>query len=85
MNVVQPRFLWLFACPAPDGERGVEHQNALLRPLGERAVLWRLDAEVALELLVDVLEAGRNLDARLNGKAQTGAPDRGRGRGPGRE
>ena len=53
-----------------DGERSVEHENALLCPLGERTVLGRLDAEVAFQLLEDVLEARRQLDARLHGKAE---------------
>lgn len=44
-----------------DGERGVEQEDSLLRPLAEVAVLGHseLDLLVAAQVLVDVLQRGR--------------------------
>ena len=54
-----------------DRQHAVEQEHALLRPMFEKAVALRPDAEVALQLLVDVDEARRRADPRLDREAQT--------------
>ena len=49
--------LWLFRLPAAYGQSRVQHEHTALRPLGERAVLGRYNAEITLQLLEDVLQA----------------------------
>src|SRR4029079_7337294 len=44
-----------------DRQHAVEEKYALLRPMFEEAVAWPFDAEVALQLFVDILEARRGL------------------------
>ena len=45
--------------PAAYGQSRVQHEHTALRPLGERAVLGRCNAEITLQLLEDVLQARR--------------------------
>ncbi|MNM61961.1 hypothetical protein D3C81_732740 [compost metagenome] len=53
-----------------DGQRGVEQQHALLGPVLQAAVVGRVDVQVALELLEDVLQRRRHRHARLHREAQ---------------
>ena len=50
----------------------VEHQHAALCPRDEVAVAWAFEGafEVALELSVNILEAGRHLDAAADAKGE---------------
>ena len=57
--------------PAPDGQGGVEQQNALLRPRGQTAARGRFQSHVGLQLPEDVFQAGRRLDARPHREAQS--------------
>ena len=53
-----------------DGERGVEEQNALLRPAAQTAALGRAAAGVGLYFLKDVLQRGRQLHSVFYREAQ---------------
>lgn len=57
--------------PAAYGQSRVQHEHTALRPLGERAVLGRYNAEITLQLLEDVLQARRRLNTRLNREAKS--------------
>gem|GEM_PF-4330933 len=54
-----------------DGQHGVQHQHALLRPIGQLAVTRIDEADVIRELFEDVFERRRRLHPALNGKAET--------------
>ena len=71
VKVVQPRFYMAVRLPAAYGQSRVRHEHTALRPLGERAVLGRYNAEITLQLLEDVLQARRRLNTRLNRKAKS--------------
>jgi len=51
-------------------QRGIEHQHALIRPMLQIAVTRRIDVQIALELLENVLQRRRWRNARLHGEAQ---------------
>jgi hypothetical protein len=54
----------IMRCAAQEAVRGVEEQDAALRPLGEAAVVGAAPAgDAALELGVDLLEGGRHRHA----------------------
>ncbi len=57
--------------PTAYGQSRVQHEHTALRPLGERAVLGRYNAEITLQLLEDVLQARRRLNTRLNREAKS--------------
>ena len=53
-----------------DGEDGVEHQDALLRPGHKVAVVWNAEADVVLQLLKNVFQRRGRFDARPHGEAE---------------
>ena len=54
----------------PDGEHGVEHQYTLVGPLQKIAVAGDGAAQIGLQLLVHILQRGRDLHAPLHRKSK---------------
>lgn len=57
--------------PAAHSQCGVEHQNTLLCPCGQAAVLWLLNPHIGFQLFEYIAKAGRRGDAGLHGKAKS--------------
>ncbi len=55
---------------SPHREHGIQQQDALIRPMGEVAMLRNRHTERRVQLLVDVLQRRRNPDPTTDGKAQ---------------
>src|SRR6266508_6240720 len=56
--------------PGFHGERCIEQEDALLRPVSKMAVIRRLDPQIIFQLDENILQAGRNIHSRPHGKTK---------------
>src|SRR5713226_4386802 len=56
--------------PGFHGERRIEQEDALLRPMGKMSVIRRLDSQIIFQLDENILQAGRNIHSGPYGKTK---------------